>query len=254
MLGPNCILVDRLPHGYKVIEREAAAAIQKSLFGEDRQPDWLFWQCGRIADALDRGELALAQIYGLRIQVSDLDEGQLGHVAAVSSLRKAGYDPNEPRVPKGDPRGGQWTNGGNDAAGDEPTYTEVDFSDGFHDEVVAAWVKAFNDSGATAVKVIGLRVTGTTGPVIGYPDILIRVPGLPVEAIEVKTGSAPTFTPNQAWYIPMLQFGNHLYSTDPRITELGLQPGQSLPPMNVYIIHAPGPGQKYQIDNFPALR
>jgi hypothetical protein len=25
-----------------LIEREAAA-IQKSLFGEDRQPDWLFW-------------------------------------------------------------------------------------------------------------------------------------------------------------------------------------------------------------------
>jgi hypothetical protein len=61
-------------------------------------------------------------------------------------------------------------------------------------------------------------------------------------------------TPNQAWYFVMLQLGYHLYSMDPRITELGLLPGVPFPPMGVDIIHAPGPGQKLGIDHHPKLR
>jgi hypothetical protein len=34
-------------------------------------------------------------------------------------LRKAGFDPNEPRVPAGNPDGGQWTRGGGDSLSDE---------------------------------------------------------------------------------------------------------------------------------------
>lgn len=61
-LGPDRALVCRTSRGYRVIEREEASALQKCLFDAARDQDWLFCQCQRIADALDKGEIALAQI------------------------------------------------------------------------------------------------------------------------------------------------------------------------------------------------
>lgn len=62
-----------------------------------------------------RGEVALAQIYGLYIALSGLaDEVQ-------KALSKAGFDPNEPRVPAGNPDGGQRTAGGDTQADAAPT-------------------------------------------------------------------------------------------------------------------------------------
>jgi len=41
-------------------------------------------------------------------------------------LRKAGYDPDEPRVPAGNPDGGQWTStGGQDSSGDSRTASDA---------------------------------------------------------------------------------------------------------------------------------
>jgi len=68
-----------------------------------------------------------------------------------------------------------------------------------------------------------------------------------VEAFEVKTGANPPLTENQRRYIPMMQIGGHIYSIDPRIKDLGLVPGVPFPPMTVYIIHARGPNQPYDI-------
>lgn len=98
----------RTSHGYRAINRGEAAALQKCVFLDESDPDWLFRQCERIADALNKGELALAQIYGLRIPVDRLDDRLLRRIA----LAKAGYNPDEPRLPKGDPNGGEWTRGG----------------------------------------------------------------------------------------------------------------------------------------------
>jgi hypothetical protein len=78
--------------------------------------DWLFRQCRRIAEALDKGEIALAQIYGLYIPISELDDRQLKRLA-YSPFAKVGFDPDEPRVPKGDPHGGEWTTGVGGGAG-----------------------------------------------------------------------------------------------------------------------------------------
>jgi hypothetical protein len=112
MLGPDCVLVQRTSHGYRRIERGAAAALQKTVFEVDRESDWLFRQAGRIADALNKGEIALAQIYGLHIPIYELDHQQLAKLSAVTRFIKTSYNPDEPRVPKGDPRGGEWTTGG----------------------------------------------------------------------------------------------------------------------------------------------
>jgi hypothetical protein len=107
MLGPDCTLVGRTSHGYRAIDRGEAAGLQKCLFDIADDQDWLYRQCQRIAKALNKGEIALAQIYGLRIPLDGLDASQLTHAA----LAKTGFNPDEPRIPKGDPHGGEWTTG-----------------------------------------------------------------------------------------------------------------------------------------------
>jgi len=116
MLGPDCVLVCRAPTaGFRAIDRDAASALQKCALAGDRDPDWLFRQCQRIAEALSKGELALAQIYGLYIPVAELDGRQLAKLAGLH-VAKAGFNPDEPRIPKGAPHGGEWTTGGSDAS------------------------------------------------------------------------------------------------------------------------------------------
>jgi hypothetical protein len=109
MLGPNCVLVRRTLRGFRGIERDRADALQKCALVEGRDRDLLFRQSQRIAEALDKGEIALAQIYGLHIPVIDLDDRRLARISQIGFVR--GYDPDEPRIPKGDPQGAEWTTG-----------------------------------------------------------------------------------------------------------------------------------------------
>jgi hypothetical protein len=124
MLGPDCVLVHRTPAGFHAIDHEAAVAVQKSVLGGKVDQDWLFRQCRRIADALNKGEIALAQIYGLRIPVGRLEDVQLRRIAAAS-LAKTGFNPSEPRVPRGDPRGGEWTVGGGSSSLDDASAADL---------------------------------------------------------------------------------------------------------------------------------
>jgi hypothetical protein len=117
-LGPDCVLVDRTRHGFQAIERARALTLQKCIMGAISDDDWLFRQCQRISDALNKGETALAQIYGLRIPIGELDDVQLMRLAAAGFV-KWSFNPDEPRVPKGSPQGGEWTtSGGSDAPAD----------------------------------------------------------------------------------------------------------------------------------------
>jgi hypothetical protein len=115
MLGPEWVLVRRSPRGFAALERDDAANLQKCVLCGGRDPDWLFRQSQRIAAALDRGEVALAQIYGLHIPVDDIDWSRLRRLAFVEPVHKAGFNPDEPRIPAGQPGGGEWTTGGDDA-------------------------------------------------------------------------------------------------------------------------------------------
>src|SRR5829696_4721433 len=108
MLGPDCVLVRRTQSGFRCLAPEEAAAIQAAILGPDREPGWLFDQTRRIADALAKGELALAQIHGLRIPITDLDEASLRWLAGAAPVIKANFNPDQPRVPKGEPGAGQW--------------------------------------------------------------------------------------------------------------------------------------------------
>ena len=103
MLGPDCVLVHRTPGGFRGLARNDAARLQKCALNADCDAEWLFRQSQRIADALNKGEIALAQIYGLHIPVGELTERQLRSLA-LARLAKDGFDPDEPRVPAGSGR------------------------------------------------------------------------------------------------------------------------------------------------------
>jgi hypothetical protein len=107
-LGPDCILVRQTATGYRELEREEAATVQRVVLDDGLGPDWLFDQSRRIAQALSSEQIALAQIYGLYIPINGLDDRQLRRLASIA---KAGFNPDEPRFPKGDPHGGEWTGG-----------------------------------------------------------------------------------------------------------------------------------------------
>jgi hypothetical protein len=115
MLGPDCVLVRLTADGYRWLDRAAAGVVQDLLFpGEP--PDWLFGQCRRIAKALDLSDIALAQILGLHLAVGELDEHRLKRLALAAPLLKANFNPDEPRIPAGEPGDGEWTDGEDDEA------------------------------------------------------------------------------------------------------------------------------------------
>ncbi len=112
MLGPDCLLVRCTPAGFRCLAPDEADAIQTVVLGPGHEPEWLFEQTSRIAAALANGDTALAQIYGLRIPVGEFDNATLRRLAATARLVKANFDPNQPRVPKGEPDAGQWIDTG----------------------------------------------------------------------------------------------------------------------------------------------
>ena len=137
MLGPDCDLVRRTPAGYRCVTEVEAATIQSVLSNRVEDPDWLFWQCCRIANALDGGNIALAQIHGVQIPTVDLDSVQLEQLASIALCVKANFDPNQPRDAHG-----RWTDADSSenrvppssvpAASPRPGHTIVTPQDGTH--------------------------------------------------------------------------------------------------------------------------
>lgn len=222
-IGPDCVLVRRTSHGYNSIDREDASALQKCLFDAMSDQDWLFRQCKRIADALNQGEVALAQIFGLHIPIDELDVRRLAHVA----LAKANFNPDEPRVPKGDPHGGEWTNDGNyHSDGASAALTEVAYPGVYHNWVVNDIAQRWRAKGSKVLT-----------------------------SVEVKTGNDPQYTPGQQVVYPMAQVGDHVYSPNAKIADLGFSPSQWLPPMIFITFYKKDPQSPYRfiVHSYPIV-
>lgn len=114
-VGPHYALVSHTPSGFRPIGRAEASELQATVLIPGYPADWLFEQCRRIAEALSRGELALAEIYGLYIPVDELGDAALDRLAAAARAAKANFNPDQPRVPAGEPTGGEWTGEPGDA-------------------------------------------------------------------------------------------------------------------------------------------
>ena len=96
MLGPDCVLVRRSTSGFRCLGAGEARAIQAAILGNGHDPEWLFEQCGRIAEALASGEIALAQINGLQIPIGELDDPALRRLGAIAELTDHYYFTNAP--------------------------------------------------------------------------------------------------------------------------------------------------------------
>jgi hypothetical protein len=91
-----------------------------------------------VAIALDRGDLALANIALVHGEIAPLPdehaatrlakadrqlraEADAKRAIRLDPARKAGFDPDEPRLPQGQAGGGEWTDGGETATHDPPS-------------------------------------------------------------------------------------------------------------------------------------
>ena len=211
---------------------------------------------------------------------------KLREAVLQSVLRK--YSPDQPRVPAGhrhgerrnleasfgkashdDPKHPGWpagTSGGKggkfrpkdgfaaDTSESPALIPVIDFSAGFHEAVVNHWLGYLKSIGIPAIKEPAVRLIGQPDTVFGYPDIIAIMPGTGPSVLEIKTGNEPiTLTDNQIVYIPMMQVGWHIYSDDPRVSELGWQPGVPFPPLRIFFIRAPAPGQEYSVAEWPFI-
>jgi hypothetical protein len=129
----------------------------------------------------------------------------------------------------------------------------IDFSGGFHEAVVNHWMTYLKSNGVPAIKEPAVHMIGLPEDILGYPDIIAIMPGTGLSVLEIKTGGEPTLTLNQTIYLPMMQLGQHVYSNDPRVTELAWEPGVPFPSMRVFFILAPGPGKEYSVVELPPL-
>jgi Mannosyl-glycoprotein endo-beta-N-acetylglucosaminidase len=91
-------------------------------------------QLGYVAQALNKGDLALARISLVRAELPPLPNSHLAREMAQADGLLIKYNPDwedESRLPAGDPDGGQWTGGGEDdsrtdTSGLQPAADRVD--------------------------------------------------------------------------------------------------------------------------------
>jgi len=112
MLGPDCVLVRRLPGGgYRSAGPDAVALLARTVFDDDVRLRRLPIVLSGIVAALDHGDLVKAQLLGLEIPIDRLDEPRLQRLGRAADLLKDGFDPNELRDEHG-----QWAREGGAAA------------------------------------------------------------------------------------------------------------------------------------------
>jgi RHS repeat-associated protein len=121
----------------------------------------------------------------------------------------------------------------------------VGYSQSALHDLVQAQMTAYLRSGGWKV-VNGPTICLPGAQPCGQPDIFGLNPsnGM-LFAIEIKTGFSPALTPGQLNIYPHLGSGGVLVSADPQLTQFGIYPGQSLPPVDLlfyYQLNNDGPG------------
>lgn len=197
----------------------------------------------RATQLLNTGSDALARIHAVLLEFPEITPDGMAKLAAVASLRK--YNPDEPRVPAGNPDGGQWTSGGEGAGEQSGPATDVAYRGTYHDQVVAQLAEHWRAEGNKVLTSVDL--IARNGATARADIIAVEAPGEPPVLVEVKTGNDPQYTPGQQVVYPMAQIGDHVYSPNPKIGELGFSPGQWLPPMEFVTIYKQDEQSPYNV-------
>ena len=160
----------------------------------------------------------------------------VGKRSSVAAFARANFNPDEPRVPSGNPGGGQWTTGGGTTSTDGNTDSStggvvpVAYPGDYHDAVVQQLKDYFTANGGTVITGVTLTaINGTTA----VADVIVKLPNVPPFVVEVKTGPGAQFTDPQRIVYPMAQVGRHVSSPNRSLAQVGLIPGELLPPLAV---------------------
>jgi hypothetical protein len=141
-LGLGTALVERVPVAGRAVcfmprSDAALARLLAKAYGRKVNVARLSLSLGAVARALERGDMALANIALVHAELDPLpDENAAKRLAKAdrilraesnaprratrTGLAKTGFNPDETRVPAGDPDGGQWTDGADSAAEIDP--------------------------------------------------------------------------------------------------------------------------------------
>lgn len=81
-------------------------------FDEGSDTDPFIASCRHVAEAIERGDLSKADEFGIPPAAIAIQDRTLRRLAIAEALAKAGFDPDEPRIPVGSGReSGEWTEG-----------------------------------------------------------------------------------------------------------------------------------------------
>ena len=193
-----------------------------SLPGEDADTAFYQERVARLSELLKAGKTAEA------IFLANFTKWPR---SSSTAFERANFNPYELRDRKG-----LWSTA---EPGVSPLLDQIQYRGYFHDIVVNDLIRGLNSSGGKAIA--NVPVFGING-VLAIPDGASLPSGWNVPYfIEVKTGFDPPFTVNQQQVYPLMCAGGHAVSLDPRIAQLGLKPGELLPPMDIMVAHTYGP-------------
>jgi hypothetical protein len=148
----------------------------------------------RVTQLLAAGADALARIYAVLLGFPEIAPDGMAKLAAALSLRKDNPDwEDEPRVPAGNPDGGQWT-GGSDSDGTDQDGSPTGQSPtlgatvraGFTSDLIGGADSLLGDISATAIS--GLE---TIGADLSGPAAILGFVFIPTNSSQTATGTLP---------------------------------------------------------------
>ncbi len=120
-LGSSPLIVP-VGGSYRVRAADEITALIAAAYGPGIDAARLLPGLRLAAVALQPGDLTRAMIAAVHLRLGEIGDARLARLARAETLLKNNFDPNEPRVPAGNPDGGQWTGeeGGDDNLGPIP--------------------------------------------------------------------------------------------------------------------------------------
>jgi hypothetical protein len=232
-LGPAMLLVRRGEVGFECVRPDIVVRVAQAVFGADARLAKLPRLLRSIAGALDAGDLVRAQLLGLQMPISDLDDAQLAKLAAAAELIKVGFDPSQPR----DERGRWSSDGGASGASEAASVQVADAGEGT------------SDAGGI-VPVAGNGQGQATQPV--------PVTSAPIPQPAQRSGNVGEYTPADAAKLPPPPAGSkYLTLADGSVPWTApyheIKGGPILVPNNVSIEHNVRAGEKILADYNKAL-
>jgi hypothetical protein len=120
-LGSGVPLLERDAYGrFRPRDPAVLEALLAKGYGAPVELGWHAARLRHVAEALNKGDLALAGISLVHLDLPPLPSDEHAQAMAEADGLLAKFNPDQPRAPKGDANGGQWVGGDADEAAPAP--------------------------------------------------------------------------------------------------------------------------------------